>query len=104
MSHVAFGAGERAVVVVVRGDRVPTRIDLDGRLPSDLIMRAAVQDPSINQAIGPYVSMLGLPSCLDAVEPKAKAVYRSGWRPELTPGPSRAELADIASRAVPARG
>jgi 2-polyprenyl-6-methoxyphenol hydroxylase-like FAD-dependent oxidoreductase len=79
-------------------------IDLDGRLPSDLIMRAAVQDPSINQAIGPYVSMLGLPSCLDAVEPKAKAVYRSGWRPELTPGPSRAELADIASRAVPARG
>ena len=64
-------------------------------------MRAASQDPSIDPAIGPYVSMLGLPSCLDAVEPKAKAVYRTGWRPEFTPGPSRAELAAIASRAVP---
>ena len=76
-------------------------IDLDGRLPSDLILRAASQDPSIESAIGPYVSMLGLPSCLDDVEPKAKAVYRTGWRPDFTPGPTRAELADIASRAVP---
>lgn len=76
-------------------------IDLDSRLPSDLIMRAAEQDPSINSAIGPYVSMLGLPSCLDEVEPKAKAVYRTGWRPDFTPGPTRAELAEIAARAVP---
>ncbi len=76
-------------------------IDLDHRLPSDLIMRAASQDPGINRAIGPYVSMLGMPSCLDSVEPRAKAVYRTGWRPDFTPGPTRAELADIALRAVP---
>ena len=76
-------------------------INLDARLPSDLIMQAAAQDPSINEAIGPYLSMLGLPSCLDAVESRAKAVYRTGWRPEFTPGPSRTELAAIAERAVP---
>lgn len=76
-------------------------IDLDDRLPSDLIMVAASQDPEIEPAIGPYVSMLGLPSCLDAVEPRAKAVYASGWRPPFTPGPDRTELADIARRAAP---
>ena len=76
-------------------------IDLDSRLPSDLIMAAAAQDPGIDPAIGPYLSMLGLPSCLDAVEPRAKAVYRTGWRPGFTDGPSRAELAAVISRAVP---
>ena len=64
-------------------------------------MAAASQDPSIAPAIGPFVTMLGLPSCLDAVEPKAKAVYRAGWRPPLTDGPDRVELAGIAARAVP---
>lgn len=75
-------------------------IDLTDRLPSDLIMAAASRDRSIAPAIGPYVAMTGLPSCLDAVEPRAKAVYRTGWRPRLSDGPGRAELAGIAARAV----
>ena len=79
-------------------------IDLTGRLPSDLIMSAAAQDPSIGPAIAPYVTMQGLPSCLDEVEPRAKAVYRTGWRPPLADGPNRAELAEIANRAVAIAG
>ncbi len=77
-------------------------IDLSGHLPSDVIMMAAAQDPSIGEAIGPYVSMQALPSVLGTVEERARAVYRSGWRPQPDPGPSREELADIVATAVPA--
>ena len=76
-------------------------LDLTARLPSDLIMAAASQDPSIRPAIVPYITMQGLPSCLDAVEPTAKAVYETGWRPPFPAGPDRAELAAIAASAVP---
>jgi len=76
-------------------------IDLAGHLPSDVIMMAAAQDPSIGEAIGPYVSMQALPSVLGTVEERARAVYRSGWRPQPDPGPSREELADIVATAVP---
>ena len=37
--------------------------------------------------------MLAVPDCLDAVEPLAAAVYRSGRRPPRAGGPSRDELA-----------
>ena len=37
---------------------------------------------------------------LDPVEPLARAVYESGWRPEFTPGPTRAELREIVAQAV----
>jgi 2-polyprenyl-6-methoxyphenol hydroxylase-like FAD-dependent oxidoreductase len=77
-------------------------IDLTERLPSDMIMSAASQDASIRPAIVPYITMQGLPSCLDEVEPPAKAVFRTGWRPPLSPGPNRAELAQIATRAAAA--
>ena len=77
-------------------------IDLTSRLPSDLIMAAAAVDPTIAKAFGPFLSMDGLPSCLDPVEPKAKAVYETGWRPAFAPGPTRRELAAIAAGAVSA--
>ena len=67
-------------------------IDLTGRLPSDLIMTAAEVDPAISAAVMPYLTMTGLPSCLDPVEPLARAVYATGWRPAPSPGPTRAEL------------
>lgn len=78
-------------------------IDLTCRLPSDLIMAAAQVDPSIAQVFGPFLTMDGLPSCLDPVEPKAKAVYETGWRPAFAPGPTRRELAEIAAAAAPGR-
>ena len=73
-------------------------IALDERIPSDLIMAAAAQDPAIGPAIGPYASMQALPSCLDEAEPRARAVYETGWRPPLAPGPDRGELADLVRR------
>jgi hypothetical protein len=39
--------------------------------------------------------MLELPSCLDPVEPLARAVYESGWRPAYSAGPNRDELVDL---------
>ena len=69
--------------------------DLTRRLPSDAILAAAAVDPAIGQAIGPYLGMVAGPRSLDAVEPRARAVYRDGWRPAYAPGPSRAELAEI---------
>lgn len=76
--------------------------DLDARLPSDLVMAAAQVDPRIAAAIGPYLAMLAGPECLDGVEPLARDVYRSGWRPDHAPGPDRAELAGIVGKAVAA--
>jgi hypothetical protein len=46
--------------------------------------------------------MQALPSALRTVEEQARAVYRTGWRPQPDPGPSREELADIVATAVPA--
>ena len=70
-------------------------VDLNARIPSDLIMAAAEVDSAISPAITPYITMTGLPACLDAVEPLAHAVFTAGWRPVASPGPTRAELADV---------
>jgi 2-polyprenyl-6-methoxyphenol hydroxylase-like FAD-dependent oxidoreductase len=75
-------------------------IDLTRRLPSDLILAAAAREPGIGPATGGYLSMLQLPSCLEPVEPLARAVYQSGWRPDLTPGPTRAELRGVVAAAL----
>ena len=75
-------------------------VDLSGpRLPSDLVMEAARVDERIAPVIGPYVAMRALPSVLDPVEPLARAVYETGWRPPLSDGPSR-ELVEIVDRAA----
>jgi 2-polyprenyl-6-methoxyphenol hydroxylase-like FAD-dependent oxidoreductase len=67
-------------------------IDLEGRIPSDLVLEAAGQDPEIAAAVGPWASMTGLPASLDPVRDRARAVYAGGWRPPYAPGPSRDEL------------
>jgi 2-polyprenyl-6-methoxyphenol hydroxylase-like FAD-dependent oxidoreductase len=75
-------------------------VDLTRRLPSDLILSAATVDPRIASALAGYTTMLELPSCLGPVEPLARAVYESGWRPPYSPGPTRDELAEIVGEAV----
>jgi 2-polyprenyl-6-methoxyphenol hydroxylase-like FAD-dependent oxidoreductase len=75
-------------------------VDLTRRLPSDLILAAAERDPAIRPATGGYLSMLELPTCLEAVEPLARAVYASGWRPGFTPGPTRGELREVVAEAL----
>jgi hypothetical protein len=75
-------------------------IDLDQPLPSDLILAAAQADPSILGAAFGYLGMTALPASLRAVEPRARALYSTGWRPAPAPGPTRDELADIIQMAL----
>jgi 2-polyprenyl-6-methoxyphenol hydroxylase-like FAD-dependent oxidoreductase len=75
-------------------------VDLSGRLPSDLIVAAAEADPQIGAGFGPYLTMQAGPSSLDAVEPRARAVYESGWRPPMPPGPTRGELVEVVASAL----
>ncbi|MEJ8277905.1 NAD(P)/FAD-dependent oxidoreductase [Pseudonocardia spirodelae] len=78
-------------------------LDLDRRVPSDLIAAAAQVDGRIAPALGPYFGMQAGPDSLDPVEPLARAVYRGGWRPPVADGPTRAELAEVLRDAVGAR-
>jgi 2-polyprenyl-6-methoxyphenol hydroxylase-like FAD-dependent oxidoreductase len=75
-------------------------IDLSKPLPSDLIMSAAQRDPAIFPAITGYLGMTALPASLLAAEPRARAVYQTGWRPPFAAGPTRNELADIIQSAM----
>ncbi len=76
-------------------------IDLTERVPSDLILAAIPADPRIGVAVAPYLSMSALPSCLNPVEPLARAVYESGWRPTLPNYPTRDDLAGIVAEHEP---
>jgi 2-polyprenyl-6-methoxyphenol hydroxylase-like FAD-dependent oxidoreductase len=75
-------------------------VDLARRLPSDLILAATEREPRIAEVSGGYLSMLELPSCLDPVEPLARAVYESGWRPAYAPGPDRGSVRQIVADAL----
>lgn len=71
-------------------------LDLDARIPSDVVCAAAAVDPTIWPAAAAYLGMLALPTVLDgAPREKARAVLRTGWRPPLDDGPTRDELADV---------
>jgi hypothetical protein len=72
-------------------------VDVEGRLPSDVICAAAQQDPSMMPVVGPFQGMMTLPTSLAAVEDQARAVLRTGWRPPLGKGPDRTELAGLIS-------
>jgi 2-polyprenyl-6-methoxyphenol hydroxylase-like FAD-dependent oxidoreductase len=74
--------------------------DLRQPLPSDLILAAAQADRSILGATLGYLQMTALPSSLRAVEPRARALYSTGWRPPFAPGPTRDELVGIIQTAL----
>lgn len=67
-------------------------LDVEARIPSDVICAAADVDPAIQSAVRPFLGMLEAPSILRTVEERARAVLRTGWRPPYAPGPSRDEL------------
>jgi hypothetical protein len=69
-------------------------LDLDARIPSDVVCDCAQVDPSIFAAAGPYLGMLATPRVLDSVQEQARAVLRTGWRPSYADGPSRDELVE----------
>ena len=70
-------------------------IDVEAPIPSDVVCAAAAEDPAIWAAARPYLAMQALPSVLDTVQDKARAVLRTGWRPPYAAGPAREELADL---------
>jgi 2-polyprenyl-6-methoxyphenol hydroxylase-like FAD-dependent oxidoreductase len=75
----------------------------DERLSSSMILSAAEVRPEILEAAAGYLSMAALPGTLrDSVEPIAREVYESGWRPAYHPGPGRDELAGIVADAAAA--
>jgi hypothetical protein len=64
-------------------------------LPSDLILAAGEKDPAIQGAAAGYLAMTARPESLRAVEPRARAIYGTGWRPARAAGPDRDELAAL---------
>jgi 2-polyprenyl-6-methoxyphenol hydroxylase-like FAD-dependent oxidoreductase len=70
-------------------------IDLDARIPSDVICAAAEVDPEITPVVLPYLAMLAAPAALRPMEERARAVLRTGWRPPLALGPTRDELVEL---------
>jgi len=75
-------------------------IDLRQPLPSDLILAAAEQDRSLLGAAFGYMTMSALPGSLRDVEPRARAIYATGWRPPFAPGPTRDELVGLINQAL----
>ena len=73
-------------------------VDLSRRLPSDLIVAAAVADDALVDLVGPYTTMDALPASLAPAQARASAVYAGGWRPPVPDGPTRAELSEVVSR------
>ncbi len=77
-------------------------VDLDRPLPSDVIAAVTAVDPSLMAVVGPYQAMLAPPTSLRAIEPRAREIYASGWRPAVPEGPSRSDLVDLVVGAVAA--
>jgi hypothetical protein len=57
-------------------------------------------DPGILGATFGYPGMTALPASLRAVQPQARALYATGWRPSFAAGPTRDELAGIIQAAL----
>ncbi len=76
-------------------------VDLDARIPSDMVCACGQVDPSIMAAAGPYLAMLATPKILDSVQEKAPAALLTGWRQPYADGPTRDELVELALSPVP---
>ena len=74
-------------------------IDLSRPLPSDRILAAAEIDPNIGRGAGGYLAMTSGPEAMRRLEPLARTVYQTGWRPRLAEGPTRFEITDTIRRA-----
>lgn len=70
-------------------------IDLSRPLTSGHIADAAQAEPELMRVVGPYLGMNALPATLAEVEPRAREIYASGWRPPAPAGPTRDELVSL---------
>lgn len=73
-------------------------VDVRRRLPSDLVVAAAGADASLRAEVTAYERMQTLPSDLDRLQQRARAVYLTGWRPAPAAGPTRAELGELCAQ------
>ena len=102
-ADAAVGRGPRAHGRVDRAGAGPARTSTcRSALPSDLVLAAAAGDPAIGAALGPYLMMTGLPSCLD----RGRAARPGGVRDRLAPAVRRrarrrAELGELVSGSEP---
>jgi hypothetical protein len=79
---------DAALLARFRGEDV----DLDSRLPSEVICDAIETDPSLLPVVGPYLVMRTQPASLRVIEARVRDLLRDGWRPHFASGPSRDEL------------
>lgn len=75
-------------------------LDVEGPLPSDVVVSALDVDPSLAGVVMPYMAMMAPPASLVAAEPRVRSLLREGWRPAPQPGPSRDELLERMSLAA----
>jgi flavin-dependent dehydrogenase len=76
-------------------------VDLSRPLTSGWITAAVEADPSLMRLAGPYFGMFALPETLSAIEPRARALYETGWRPAVPAGPTSGDLAALIRRTAP---
>ena len=76
-------------------------IDLDAKIPSDVIAAAAERVPEIAPAAGRYLGMVAPPSVLTPYEEQVRQLLRTGWRPPFGDGPTRDDLAALAQQSAP---
>jgi 2-polyprenyl-6-methoxyphenol hydroxylase-like FAD-dependent oxidoreductase len=75
-------------------------VDLTRPLPSDLIVAAGAVDDRVRRGAEPYARMDALPDTLAAVEPLARSVFATGWRPPAADGPY--DLGEVCDASVAA--
>jgi flavin-dependent dehydrogenase len=75
-------------------------VELTLPLPSDLIVAAGAVDDRVRRGAEPYARMDALPDTLAAVEPLARSVFASGWRPPVADGP--VDLGEVCDESVAA--
>ena len=91
---------EMARMAVVTEDRLGCTVWQAGKREHFPAFEAAAVDPSLMRVVGPYMSMQVLPTALWAIEPRAREIFASGWRPPAHPGPTADELADLITAVV----
>jgi 2-polyprenyl-6-methoxyphenol hydroxylase-like FAD-dependent oxidoreductase len=69
-------------------------VNLEDRIPSDVICDALQADASLRPFVAPYLGMQAPPESLRAIEERVRDLLRSGWRPQFASGPSRDELVE----------
>ena len=74
-------------------------LDLNRRLPVDLLAAIGDAEPSLVPQLAPYHLMAATSASLDPLRPRAHEIYASGWRPPELPGPSHADLVAAISAA-----